>query len=456
MFQRLIHFIKYHNAFPIALSVILLSSGAVFAASPEAREAIISEETVVRSVDNSYIVNADLKNRDPQLQITSIEEDDEAYYVGYAYNTITITDYIWKGFRTNKVLTVYKGVLKDRDLGLYVAEEVNEIISREEEYLNDVQSIERGKGVTKKVATTEYSGLVGKMLSPKQEEFEGYVPVVPEKKIVVRTTADAPIDTQTTSSNTTVVTPGPSKEEIKILVQETVKELLAEAEGVAQANTASSTSTPTTTGDTTAPVITVAGNNPAEIAVGASYVDLGATVSDNENNNLGITYSVDGIEVPGIIIDSSTDATFIITYSATDQAGNTGTATRTVIVGTGVSETTAPEETTATTTPEVVVTDTTAPVITIIGSSTSSVEQNTNYTDLGATATDDIDGDITANIVTLNSVDTTTVGSYTVTYNVADQAGNIASEVVRTITVTAPLEVAVPPEDSTASTTSSS
>jgi len=77
--------------------------------------------------------------------------------------------------------------------------------------------------------------------------------------------------------------------------------------------------------DTEAPVITLNGNNPATIDVGTSYVDLGASVTDNKNNNLGIT-------VDGDHIDTTVPGMHTIIYSATDQAGNTGTTTRTVIV----------------------------------------------------------------------------------------------------------------------------
>ena len=58
------------------------------------------------------------------------------------------------------------------------------------------------------------------------------------------------------------------------------------------------------------------------------------------------------------------------------------------------------------------------------------------YTDLGATASDNYDGDITDDIVTVNNVDTSVIGSYTVTYNVSDDAGNAATEVTRTVNVT--------------------
>ena len=87
--------------------------------------------------------------------------------------------------------------------------------------------------------------------------------------------------------------------------------------------------------DTEAPVITVQGNSPATISVGDTYGDLGALVSDNRDNNLGIEGSVDGGawgDISAIVVDTSAAGEHIVTYRATDQAGNVGTATRTVNV----------------------------------------------------------------------------------------------------------------------------
>jgi len=55
-------------------------------------------------------------------------------------------------------------------------------------------------------------------------------------------------------------------------------------------------------------------------------------------------------------------------------------------------------------------------------------------TDPGATATDDIDGDLTAAIVVTGAVDTATEGLYTLTYTATDAAGNSAN-VSRVVTV---------------------
>jgi hypothetical protein len=79
--------------------------------------------------------------------------------------------------------------------------------------------------------------------------------------------------------------------------------------------------------------------------------------------------------------------------------------------------------------------DNTPPVITLIGTSPVTVEVGTGYNDLGVSATDTLDGDITGSIVTVNPVDTDTIGTYTVTYNVSDAAGNPAAEVTRAVTV---------------------
>jgi hypothetical protein len=64
-------------------------------------------------------------------------------------------------------------------------------------------------------------------------------------------------------------------------------------------------------------------------------MDLGATVTDSTDNNLGYEVSVDGSATTtpeNISIDTSVAGTHTILYSATDQAGNVGYATRTVNV----------------------------------------------------------------------------------------------------------------------------
>jgi hypothetical protein len=83
-----------------------------------------------------------------------------------------------------------------------------------------------------------------------------------------------------------------------------------------------------------------------------------------------------------------------------------------------------------------IVIDTIAPVVTLLGSASVSVSQGSGYSDAGATAADNPEGDITGGIVTTGSVNTATAGTYTLTYSVSDAAGNAAIPVTRTVTVT--------------------
>lgn len=88
--------------------------------------------------------------------------------------------------------------------------------------------------------------------------------------------------------------------------------------------------------------------------------------------------------------------------------------------------------------------DNTPPVITMLGSTPIDIVVGSVYTDAGATALDNKDGDLTSAIVTVNSVNTAIIGSYTVTYNVVDAAGNHAVEVVRTVNVVAAADTTLP------------
>ena len=120
---------------------------------------------------------------------------------------------------------------------------------------------------------------------------------------------------------------------------------------------------------------------------------------------------------------------YIVTYDVTDSEGNAATqVTRTVDV-----------------------VDTTAPIITLVGANPQVIEVGSAYVELGATATDNYDGDLTASIVIdASAVDTATVGSYLVTYDVSDSAGNpaLAVRTVDVVDTTAP--VISPPQDITA------
>ena len=80
------------------------------------------------------------------------------------------------------------------------------------------------------------------------------------------------------------------------------------------------------------------------------------------------------------------------------------------------------------------VVDNEAPVITLTGDATINLSEGDSYTEQGATWTDNIDGSGAATVGG-DTVDTATPGTYTVTYNYTDAAGNAATQVTRTVNV---------------------
>jgi hypothetical protein len=80
--------------------------------------------------------------------------------------------------------------------------------------------------------------------------------------------------------------------------------------------------------------------------------------------------------------------------------------------------------------------DQTPPVITLNGDANIELSLGDSFTDLGATALDNLDGDLSDKITVTGEVNTNIVGTYTLTYNVTDTDGNKAVEATRTINVT--------------------
>ncbi|MFA6474780.1 MAG: immunoglobulin-like domain-containing protein [Patescibacteria group bacterium] len=152
--------------------------------------------------------------------------------------------------------------------------------------------------------------------------------------------------------------------------------------------------------DQTAPVITVIGSNSVTIEYGATYTDAGTSVLDNFDDDVAVSASS---------ISTTTLGIQIITFTATDDSGNVGTATRTVNV-----------------------VDTTAPTITLTGDNPLTLTQGDTYTEPGYVVSDAADAAPT--VVVTGSVDTATVGSYTLTYTVTDASTN-SSSTRRTVNV---------------------
>ena len=90
----------------------------------------------------------------------------------------------------------------------------------------------------------------------------------------------------------------------------------------ASPSTSVSTDTPASTSSPQAPVIQINGNNPAIVDVGASYADLGATITGPQADlNLGVKTFLNGALVSNIVLDTSAAATDTIDYVVTDSQG---------------------------------------------------------------------------------------------------------------------------------------
>lgn len=143
--------------------------------------------------------------------------------------------------------------------------------------------------------------------------------------------------------------------------------------------------------DETPPVIIIVGDNPQviDLGEGESFVDAGAFADGGETIT---TISNVNDQVLG---------SYTVTYSATDLAGNTGTAIRVVNVIESV-----------------------APVITILGSNPLTIQTGTVYTDAGATS----DGGETITVIN-DQIDTSVVNIHQVIYSATDANGNTGTAI---------------------------
>lgn len=154
--------------------------------------------------------------------------------------------------------------------------------------------------------------------------------------------------------------------------------------------------------DTQAPVIELVSIPEHYTSPVGAYVEEGFTAIDNYDGD--ITTNVIAEEKDGKVI-----------YRVSDSAGNEAVAERTIIYK-----------------------DVIPPVISLKGRQHSSRLVGGSFSDPGYTATDECDGDITANVAVEGGVNTDVAGTYTITYSVSDSSGNV-TEIHRTVKVIAPL-----------------
>lgn len=260
----------------------------------------------------------------------------------------------------------------------------------------------------------------------------------------------------------------------------------------------------------TAPTITLVGNSSMTVGKDSTYVESGATYSDDKDTQeyLANNYIISGK------VKTSIPGDYILTYTIYDSSGNKASVQRTVTVldyalldiAFGTNGSSNPAKTrsttvtvsgtnlnasslkylwsTATATPsegsfsstftnggnitstsnlsgtyylwilakdtagnptikssKAFILDNEAPMIVMNGTSMD-LALNSTYKELGAKAYDNIDGNITSNIVKSGTVNTGIAGTYTITYQATDTAGNSKTE-TRTVVVSSTTEGAV-------------
>jgi hypothetical protein len=159
--------------------------------------------------------------------------------------------------------------------------------------------------------------------------------------------------------------------------------------------------------DSTEPVIQLIGNATITIEIKSAFTDPGATASDTNEGDLTTSIQVtDNLDV-------NTLGTYTYTYNVDDSSGNSASpVTRTVVVQ-----------------------DTTPPDFSLIGSEIITLNVNDSFLDPGVSAIDANEGDISGSVSIIGTVNTSIVGNYILYYNISDNEGNSASQLVRTVQV---------------------
>ena len=156
------------------------------------------------------------------------------------------------------------------------------------------------------------------------------------------------------------------------------------------------------------PVIVLEGAAEMTIECGGEYIEPGYSASDSCSGDLTGAVTVTGA------VDTAATGSYTLIYDVTDAQNQTAQAQRFVEVF-----------------------DTTPPELALLGAPVISLYTGNAYTEPGWTATDTCSGDLGAAVAVagLDALDTATPGTYTLTYTVADPAGNQAAALTRDVRV---------------------
>lgn len=168
--------------------------------------------------------------------------------------------------------------------------------------------------------------------------------------------------------------------------------------------------------DVEQPIINLNGADTMSLVQNDTFIDPGVSkVTDSEEisvSNITTRYEYyDGTTTTAVAnIDTSKIGTYYIYYEVLDSESNKGISVRVVNV---YREGTIP------------------PIISLIGDSQKVIDYNGEYLELGATAQDNTDGDLTSGIITEGAINTSSRGIQIIKYLIKDSEGNTSSVVRR-------------------------
>lgn len=148
--------------------------------------------------------------------------------------------------------------------------------------------------------------------------------------------------------------------------------------------------------DTTPPELVLEGELDCIDSYQNEFTEPGYTAKDSYDGDLSESVKVEKEEI--------NDSEYNLVYTVSDSSGNTTTQKR-----------------------HIKVTDDFPPVIELNGNANIYMNIGENYEELGATAIDEKDGDVSKNLVIEGEVNTGIEGVYTITYTAKDKSENIAT-----------------------------
>jgi methionine-rich copper-binding protein CopC len=150
------------------------------------------------------------------------------------------------------------------------------------------------------------------------------------------------------------------------------------------------------------PLLTLLGSDVITLSLNQEYKELGIIAIDKEDGDISDKVTITDN------IDSSKAGAYSVFYKVLDKDNNIATKERTVLYK-NIAE------------------NDMAPTITVIGDNPVTIQLNENYKELGVTAFDREDGDLSDKLIISNNINNKKVGAYQVVYKVVDSANHLVS-----------------------------